>query len=78
MKILVDTTEELPDTWRHVDVVDSSNLHVIPYDQDNESELRAQWLYRLCVDKNIDMIVVEDVTVGLYLKMYGMVVVNLM
>ena len=63
MKILTDiqTSSKTPSFGKDADVisVDSTDLHVLPYDLD-DSGVRAEYLYSVCVDNDVHFAVVQD------------------
>ncbi len=69
MKILTDVTsmDKMPHFDEDMDIVsvDSTDIHVLSFGDDDEvAQVRAEYLYKLCVDHNIHFAVVEDIVVA--------------
>ena len=80
MKIIVDSTTQRTLPLDNVTVlsVDSSRHHT---QTDNTRgcnvQIRAEWLYSMYVDKQVDLLVVEDGNVARVLNVLGVPVVSL-
>ena len=80
MKIIVDSTTQRTLPLDNVTVlrVDSSRHHTWT---DNTRgcnlQIRAEWLYSMYVDKQVDLLVVEDSNVARVLNILGVPVVSL-
>ena len=80
MKIIVDSTTQRTLPLDNVTVlsVDSSRHHTLA---DNTRgcnvQIRAEWLYSMYVDKQVDLLVVEDGNVARVLNILGVPVVSL-
>ena len=80
MKIIVDSTTQRTLPLDNVAVlsVDSSRHHTLT---DNTRgcnvQIRAEWLYSMYVDKQADLLVVEDSNVARVLNILGVPVVSL-
>ena len=80
MKIIVDSTTQRTLSLDNVAVlsVDSSRHHTLT---DNTRgcnvQIRAEWLYSMYVDKQVDLLVVEDGNVARVLNVLGVPVVSL-
>ena len=80
MKIIVDSTTQRTLLLDNVTVlgVDSSRHHTLT---DNTRgcnvQIRAEWLYSMYVDKQVDLLVVEDGNVARVLNVLGVPVVSL-
>lgn len=80
MKIIVDSTTQRTLPLDNVTAlsVDSSRHHTLT---DNtlgcNVQIRAEWLYSMYVDKQVDLLVVEDGNVARVLNVLGVPVVSL-
>lgn len=74
MKIMIDTTKQLQQD-RTTIIVNSKGRHM-PYDFDDEVEVRAEWLYSMMVDMKVDLLVVENKEVAGRLREFGADVVS--
>lgn len=80
MKIIVDSTTQRTLPLDNVTAlsVDSSRHHTLT---DNTRgcnvQIRAEWLYSMYVDKQVDLLVVEDGNVARVLNILGVPVVSL-
>ena len=80
MKIIVDSTTQRTLPLDNVTVlsVDSSRHHTLPDNtQGCNLQIRAEWLYSMYVDKQVDLLVVEDGNVARVLNVLGVPVVSL-
>lgn len=74
MKILIDTTKQLLQDGTTI-IVNSKSKNM-PYDFEDEIEVRAEWLYSVMVDMKADLLVVEDKEVAGRLQEFGANVVS--
>ena len=80
MKIIVDSTTQRTLPLDNVTVlsVDSSIHHTLTdKKQGCNVQIRAEWLYSMYVDKQVDLLVVEDGNVARVLNILGVPVVSL-
>ena len=80
MKIIVDSTTQRTLPLDNVTVlsVDSSRHHTLTDSTKNcNTQIRAEWLYSMYVDKQVDLLVVEDDNVARVLNVLGVPVVSL-
>ncbi len=80
MKIIVDSTTQRTLPLDNVTVlsVDSSRHHTLTDNtQGCNVQIRAEWLYSMYVDKQVDLLVVEDGNVARVLNILGVPVVSL-
>ena len=80
MKIIVDSTTQRTLPLDNVTVlsVDSSKHHTLTDStKDCNLQIRAEWLYSMYVDKQVDLLVVEDGNVARVLNVLGVPVVSL-
>ena len=76
MKTLIDvqSISKLPHFSSHSDIVqvDSTDTHVLGYNSnDSEVQIRAEYLYSVCVDNHIEFAIVEDNKVASILSTLG-------
>ena len=80
MKVLIDVMDhdKIPHFGVSTDIcsVDSSGVSVLSCEEDDRSQVRAEYLYKTCVDGGIELAVVEDVEVAEALKACGVDVVH--
>ena len=80
MKIIIDSTTQRTLTLDNVTVlsVDSSRHHTLTdYTQGCNLQIRSEWLYSMYVDKQVDLMVVEDGNLARVLNVLGVPVVSL-
>ena len=80
MKIIVDSTTQRTLPLDNVTVlsVDSSRHHTLTDStRDCNLQIRSEWLYSMYVDKQVDLLVVEDGNVAMVLNVLGVPVVSL-
>ena len=80
MNILVDTCahKTLDISNATVRYVDSSHLNTLTEGTtDSILEVRAEWLYHMYVDKDLDLVVVDDCKLGEILANFGVPTVRL-
>lgn len=75
MKILIDKAETSDTSHFSSDKdtfsVDSSKIKVLSCDADDRAQVRAEYLYKVCVDHNTHVAMVEDVDVANNLSELG-------
>ena len=80
MKIIVDSTTQRTLSLDNMTVlsVDSSRHHTLTdKTRGCNVQIRAEWLYSMYVDKQVDLLVVEDGNVARVLNILGVPVVSL-
>lgn len=77
MKTLIDvqTQSKIPTIVADTVSVDSTGIHVLSGD-DSLAEVRAEYLYRVAVDNDIKIAIVEDVGVAAILQAMGLDVLH--
>ena len=68
MRILIDTVGTHSSTAVGCDAeiitTNSNEIASLEDDDNRQVELQVEWLYRLFIDRRIDLVIVEDSTVG--------------
>ena len=80
MNILVDTNthKTLALSGATIRYVDSSHLSTLTEGTtDSILEVRAEWLYHMYVDKDIDLVVIDDCKLGMLMTNLGVPTVRL-
>jgi len=79
MRVLVDTTKkEVPAVCgTEIVQVNSEELPTMPFEHERPEVLRAEYLYKECVDGGIKQAAVEDVLVAEELKSLGIDTVHI-
>ena len=80
MKLLVDSPKQyynLPDDIGEVFQVNSESVYMFIDEDDSASEIRAEWLYKTCVENGIHMAMVADDGVAQVLKGFGINVIQM-